>query len=100
MATRAPAELTLSLMRELMDDVILVDEDEMKLAAGLILQQTHNLAEGAGAAAVAAVLECRPRFEGSNVVAVLSGGNPDLAKYNEIASFGLGEDGLLLRKRE
>lgn len=90
MATRAPAELTLTIMRELMDDVILVSENEMKMAAGLILKHTHNLAEGAGAAAVAAVLKCRRRFEGSNVAAVLSGGNLDVARYKEIVSFGSG----------
>jgi threonine dehydratase len=82
MATRAPAELTLTIMRELMDDVILVSENEMKKAAGLILRHTHNLAEGAGAAALAAVLKCRHRFEGSKVVAVLSGGNLDLAQID------------------
>ncbi len=83
-ATRAPAELTLKIMRELMDDVILVSENEMKKAAGLILRHTHNLAEGAGAAAVAAVLKSRSRFAGRKVVALLSGGNLDLAHLSTL----------------
>lgn len=84
LATRVPAELTLGIMRELMDDAILVGEDELRRAAGLILQHTHNLAEGAGAAAVAAVLKNRERFAGKKVVAVLSGGNLDLAQLPAI----------------
>jgi threonine dehydratase len=84
LATRVPAEMTLGIMRELMDDALLVSEDDMRRAAGLILQHTHNLAEGAGAASVAAVLRHRERFAGKRVVAVLSGGNLDLAQLPAI----------------
>jgi threonine dehydratase len=84
MATRVPAEMTLGIMRQLMDDALLVSEEDMRTAAGLILQQTHNLAEGAGAAAVAAVWKHRERFAGKRVVAVLSGGNLDLAQLPAI----------------
>jgi threonine dehydratase len=79
LATRVPAEMTLAIMRDLMDDALLVGEDDMRRAAGLILQHTHNLAEGAGAATIAAVLRHRDRFAGKRVVAILSGGNLDLA---------------------
>ncbi len=89
MATRVPAELTLGIMRELMDDVILVTEDEMRKAAAAILRHTHNLAEGAGAAAVAAVLKSREQFADRKVVAVLSGGNLDLAQLPSILEFVL-----------
>jgi threonine dehydratase len=77
LATRMPADMTLGIMRALMDDALLVSEEDMRIAAGLILQHTHNLAEGAGAATVAAVLRNRQRFAGKRVVAVLSGGNLD-----------------------
>ena len=63
-----------------MDDAILVGEDEMRRAAALILKHTHNLAEGAGAATLAAAIQQRERFAGTKVVAVLSGGNLDLAQ--------------------
>jgi threonine dehydratase len=86
-ATRVPAELTLEIMRELLDDVILVTEEEMRRAAAAILQCTHNLAEGAGAAAVAAVLKTRDQFAGKKIVAVLSGGNIDLAQLPAILEF-------------
>ena len=80
LATRVPADLTLAIMREHMDDAILVGEDEMRRAAALILKHTHNLAEGAGAATLAAAIQQRERFAGKKVVAVLSGGNLDLAQ--------------------
>ena len=87
LATRVPADLTLGIMRELMDDAILVSEDEMRCAAALILKHTHNLAEGAGAATLAAAMQQRERFIGKKVVAVLSGGNLDLAQLPAILDF-------------
>ena len=84
LATRVPAELTLGIMRELMDDAILVSEDDMFRAAALILKHTHNLPEGAGSAAVAAAMTHRERFAGKKVVAILSGGNLDLARLPRI----------------
>ncbi len=88
MATRVAADMTLAIMRELMDDVILVSEDEMRVASFQLLKQTHNLAEGAGAATLAAVTQQRDRFRGQRVVAVLSGGNLDLAELPRILALG------------
>jgi threonine dehydratase len=87
-ATRAPAEMTLEIMRALMDDVILVGEDELRLAAYWILKHTHNLAEGAGAGTLAAAFKCRERFSGKTVVGVLSGGNLDLAELPRVLEVG------------
>ena len=87
LATRVPAGLTLGLMRQLMDDVILVSEDELRRAAALLLQHTHNLAEGAGAATLAAAVQQRARFAGKKVVAILSGGNLDLTQLPAILKF-------------
>lgn len=84
LATRVPAEMTLAIMREQMDDVILVSEDELRHAAAMLLQHTHNLAEGAGAATLAAALQQRERFVGQRVVAIFSGGNLDLAQLPAI----------------
>ncbi len=79
MSTRRPAEMTLELMRTLMDDVVLVSDDELRRACRLILAETHNLAEGAGAAALAAAFKERSRFAGKKVVGILSGGNLNVA---------------------
>jgi threonine dehydratase len=84
MATRVPAEMTLDIMRKLMDDVVLVGEEELRRGVYQILQHTHNLAEGAGAAAFAAAWKCREQFRGQTVVGVLSGGNLDLAELPRI----------------
>jgi threonine dehydratase len=86
-ATRVPAELTLGIMRQLVDDMILVSEEQMRQAAGLVLKYTHNLAEGAGAAAVAAVLANAERIRGKTVVAILSGGNLDLQQLPRILPY-------------
>ncbi len=88
MATRVPAEMTLEIMRELLEDIILVDEDELRMASFHILQQTHNLAEGAGAATVAAVAQQPERFSGKTVVGVMSGGNLNLAELPRILAAG------------
>lgn len=88
MATRKPAEMTLDIMRELMDDVILVSDDELRRASFSILNETHNIAEGAGAATLAAAFKERQRFAGQTVVGILSGGNLDLAEFPAILAAG------------
>ena len=87
-ATRAGAEFTQQIMQSVLDDFLLVSEEEMRIAAYHILKQTHNLAEGAGAAALAAILKNPARFAGKKVVAVLSGGNLNLAELPEILRIG------------
>lgn len=80
MATRRPAEMTMDIMRELMDDALLVNDEDLRQAVRWLLEDTHNLAEGAGAAALAAAWRYRDRFAGKTVVGVLSGGNLDLSR--------------------
>jgi threonine dehydratase len=79
-ATRRPAEMTLEIMHALLDDVLLVSEEDLRQGVREILEHTHNLAEGAGAAAYAAVRRNQDRFRGQTVVAVISGGNLDLSR--------------------
>lgn len=87
-ATRMPADMTMQIMRELMDDVVLVTDEELRRACYWILKFTHNLAEGAGAATLAAAYQQRDRFAGQDVVCVLSGGNLDLAELTRILAAG------------
>ncbi|HEY1381832.1 MAG TPA: threonine dehydratase [Gemmataceae bacterium] len=77
-ATRRPAAMTLEIMRRHVHDMVLVRDDELREAIVLLLRLTHNLAEGAGAAALAAALKMREQLAGKTVVGVLSGGNLDL----------------------
>ncbi len=66
------------MMRRLVHDMVLVDEASLRRAIHLLLRLTHNLAEGAGAAATAAAFQMRERLAGKTVVGILSGGNLDL----------------------
>ncbi|MGP1678345.1 MAG: threonine dehydratase [Burkholderiales bacterium] len=75
LATRVAFENTQRIMRKYLDDFVLVEDAAIEDAILLLLEHTHNLAEGAGAAALAAAIKLRPRLAGKNVVLVLSGGN-------------------------
>lgn len=84
LATRVPFENTQRILREQLDDFVLVSEEAMEEAVRLLLEHTHNLAEEAGAAALAAALKLRERLAGRRVVLVLSGGNLSRARLAEI----------------
>ncbi|MHB8667425.1 MAG: threonine dehydratase [Burkholderiales bacterium] len=75
LATRVPFENTQRIMRKYLDDFVLVEDAAIEAAIVLLLEHTHNLAEGAGAAALAAAIKLRRQLAGKNVVLVMSGGN-------------------------
>jgi len=74
-ATRVPFENTQRIMGRYLDDFVLVDDAEIKRAIVTLLEHTHNLAEGAGAAPLAAALQLEKRLAGRKVALVMSGGN-------------------------
>ena len=71
-------------MRELVDDIVLVSEDEMKYAIMLLLEKVHTIAEGAGAASTAAAIKLKDSLQGQRVACVLSGGNLSLSTLQRI----------------
>ncbi|MGH3150072.1 MAG: threonine ammonia-lyase [Streptosporangiaceae bacterium] len=75
LATRTAFELPQQIMRDLLDDFVLVSEDALKSATRLMIEKTRNLVEPAGAAALAAVLAAPQRFAGRKVAIICSGGN-------------------------
>lgn len=75
LATRTAFELPQQILREHLDDFLLVGDDQLKAATRLMIEKTRNLVEPAGAAALAAVLASRDRFEDRDVAVVCSGGN-------------------------
>jgi len=75
LATRTAFELPQRILRDLLDDFVLVAEDALKDATRLMIEKTRNLVEPAGAAALAAVLADPQRFAGRKVAMVCSGGN-------------------------
>ncbi len=85
-ATRVPFENTQRIMRRYLDDFVLVDDREIRAAIRLLLEHTHNLAEGAGAVSLAAALKLREQLAGRKTVIVLSGGNLSLENLRSILS--------------
>lgn len=84
LATRAPFDLPQAIMRRHLDDFVLVSEKEIRQAVLLMLEHTHNLPEGAGAAPLAAALKLKEPLSGKKVALILSGGNLALARLKEI----------------
>ena len=84
LATRTAFALPQHILWDHLDDFVLVSEQEIRRAILLYLQYTHSLAEGAGAAPLAAALELKEQLRGRNVVLVLSGGNVSLETLREV----------------
>jgi threonine dehydratase len=84
MATRVTFDLTFDILREHLDDVVTLTEDELMEGVRLALETTHNLAEGAGAASLAAAMKLQDRLRDRKVVCVMSGGNIDQATLTRV----------------
>lgn len=84
MATRVTFDLTFGLLKRELDDVVTLSEDELAEGVRTALATTHNLAEGAGAAPLAAALKLGARLAGKAVACVMSGGNIDQATLRRI----------------
>lgn len=83
-ATRVPFELTNTILRDVLDDFILVTDDEIDGAIGLLAGQAKVIAEGAGAASLAAAWKLRDGLAGRKVVGIVSGGNIPLARFCDV----------------
>ena len=84
MACRVPDAEPLALIRREVDDVIAVTDDEVAAAMRLMFSATHNAAEGAGAASLAAAMQQRERWRGRKVGVTLCGGNVDRAVFAKV----------------
>jgi threonine dehydratase len=84
MATRVTFDLTFEILQNELDDVVTLTEPELAGGVRLALRTTHNLAEGAGAAPLAAAIKLRDRLAGKKVVCVMSGGNIDAATLRRV----------------
>ena len=87
LATRTPFDLPQRILQDPdkgLDDFILVSEEELRRAVVMAIEKTHNLAEGAGAAAIAAALKLRERISGQKVALVMSGGNLSLETLRDV----------------
>ncbi len=77
LAARSVFQLPYVIMKDHISDVVLLSEEEILEGIRLALQVTHNLAEGAGAAPLAAALKIKDRLAGKKVALIMSGGNLD-----------------------
>ena len=84
LATRVAFKLTFNILNRMIDDIVLVSEEELKKAILTLLETTHQLAEGAGAAATAAAFKLREQLQGKKVALPLTGGNLTLENLNKI----------------
>ena len=88
MAVRRADPAALALLAEGLDHVVQVDDDEVAAAMRAIYTDTHNLAEGAGAAALAAALQQRASLRGQRVGLALTGANVDAAVFAGVLGAG------------
>jgi threonine dehydratase len=78
-------QYTFNIVRDYVDEIILLSEQEIKKAMMFALEKQHLVVEGAGAVCIAALLNHRIRNLGNNVVVIISGGNVDVLTLLEIA---------------
>jgi len=98
-AVRRAGERTLPLVQKYVDEIVTVEEEEIANAILLLLEREKTLAEGAGAAAVAALVNHRVELSGKRVAAIVGGGNIDVTLLARIIERGLVKDGRLVRLR-
>jgi threonine dehydratase len=98
-AVKSPGALTLAVIRQQVEDVLLVGEDDIEQAILLLLEIEKTVVEGAGAVGLAALRRHRDRFAGRHVGLVLCGGNIEPLVLAEIIQRGLVKSGRLVRLR-
>jgi len=98
-AVRRAGEKTLPLIQKYVDDIVTVDEEEIANAILLLLEREKTLAEGAGAAAIAALVNRKTSLSGKKIAVLVCGGNIDVSLLSRIMERGLVKDGRLVRLR-
>jgi threonine dehydratase len=98
-AVRRAGDLTFPLVERYVDEIVTVEEDEIASAILMLLEREKTLAEGAGAAALAALLEHRTSLHGAHTAVLVCGGNIDVTLLSRIIERGLVKDGRMIRLR-
>ena len=92
-AVKQPGENTYALVKEYVDEIALVTDDEVSSAILALIEKQKMIAEGAGAVAVAAVMFNKFNLKNKRVVAVVSGGNIDVTSLSRVIDRGLLKSG-------
>ncbi|MEQ8252883.1 threonine ammonia-lyase [Oceanibaculum nanhaiense] len=98
-AVKTPGVLPLEIIRQKVDDILLVDESAIERAVQHLTEIQKIVAEGAGAAGIAALLAYPERFRGRRTGVVICGGNIDTRMLSSVLLRGLARDGKLVRIR-
>ncbi|MEM8696872.1 MAG: threonine ammonia-lyase [Pseudomonadota bacterium] len=98
-AVKEPGALTMEIIREVVDDILLVGERDLERAVSLLLQIEKTVVEGAGAAGLAAMLDHPAKFKDKNVGLILCGGNIDTRLLANVLLRDLARNGRLARLR-
>ena len=88
-AVKRPGDNTFEIVKKYVDDIALVSEDEVSSAILALIEKQKMIAEGAGAASVAAVMFNKFDLKGKRVVCIVSGGNIDVNILNRVITRGL-----------
>jgi len=98
-AVKQPGELTSRILKELVNDVVLVPERDLERAVAMLVTIEKTVVEGAGAAGLAAMLADRERFRGKKVATLLCGGNIDTHLLANVLVRDLVRQGRIARLR-
>jgi threonine dehydratase len=98
-AVRCAGRVTYPIVKQYVDDIVTVDDEEIANAILLLLEKEKTLAEGAGAVAAAAVIQHKVALRGKDVGVLIGGGNIDVSLLSRIIERGLVKDGRLVRLR-
>jgi len=99
-AVRRAGDITFPMVEKYVDEIVTVDEDEIASAILTLLEREKTLAEGAGAVALAALLQQRTSLApGTRTAVLVCGGNIDVTLLSRIIERGLVQDGRLIRLR-
>src|SRR6202158_3463259 len=98
-AVRRAGDRTLPLVQKYVDEIVTVDEEEIANAVLLLLEREKTMAQGAGAAAIAAMINRKIEISGKKIAVLVGGGNMDVTLLSRIIERGLVKDGRLLRLR-
>jgi threonine dehydratase len=98
-AVRRAGDQTLPLVQRYVDEIVTVDEEEIANAILVLLEKEKTLAEGAGAVAIASLLQHKTSLSGKKTAALVCGGNIDVSLLAKIIERGLAKDGRRMRLR-
>jgi len=98
-AVKNPGKLTKEIISRLVEDILIIPESAIECAIQRLVEEQKIVAEGAGAAGIAAIMNDPERFSGRKIVTVICGGNIDSRLLSGVLTRGLVRDGRMVRLR-